>query len=145
LVKAWKIIVAAIAFMIIAEVVNTLEAYATMSYYLDSAYFAVWSKIMMPTAGPPPMEFYYYSIAFSFISGLLFAGVYTIFIKNVPGKTIAKKGLMYGLLIWLVGGVSGYLSLILLINLSIDLIAYWALAGLIVNLLAGIAIAEIVK
>jgi hypothetical protein len=145
LVKAWKIIVAAIAFMIIAEVVNTLEAYATMSYYLDSAYFAVWSKIMMPTAGPPPMEFYYYSIAFSFISGLLFAGIYTVFIKSVLGKTIAKKGLMYGLLIWLVGGVPGYLSLILLINLSIDLIAYWALAGLIVNLLAGIATAEIVK
>jgi hypothetical protein len=145
LVKIWKIVLAAIAFMIIAEIVNTLEAYATMSYYLDSAYFAVWSKIMMPTAGPPPMEFYYYSFAFSFISGLLFVGIYTIFWKSVPGKTIAKKGLMYGLLIWLVGAIPGYLAMILLINLPIDLLAYWALSGLIVNLLAGIATAKIVK
>jgi hypothetical protein len=145
LIKAWKIILAAIAFMIIAEIVNTLEAYATMSYYLDPTYFPVWSKIMMPKEGPPPMEFYYYSFGFSFISGLIFAGVYTIFGKSVPGKTIAKKGLMYGLLIWLVGSIPGYLAMILLINIPIDLIAYWILAGLIVNLLAGVATAKILK
>jgi hypothetical protein len=52
---------------------------------------------------------------------------------------------MYGLLIWLVGAIPGYLAMILLINLPIDLIAYWTLAGLIVNLLAGIITAKIVK
>jgi hypothetical protein len=35
--------------------------------------------------------------------------------------------------------------MILLINIPIDLIAYWILAGLIVNLLAGVATAKILK
>lgn len=141
----WGIILAAIAFLIISQVIHTLEAYATMSYYTDPTYATVWSKIMMPKAGPPPMEFYYYSWTFSFITGLLFAGVYTVVGKSVPGNTIVKKGLIYGLLIWLVGGLSGSLAMVLLVNLPIDLIGYWTVSGLIVDLLAGIAIAKIVK
>ena len=99
----------------------------------------------MPTAGPPPIEFYYYSLTFAFITGLLFTGVYTVVAKGIPGKTLVKKGLIYGLLIWLVGGITGYLAMILLINLPVDLIAYWAVTGLIINLLGGVAIAKIAK
>jgi hypothetical protein len=144
LVKAWKIILAAIVFMIIAQVINYIEAMFTMNYYIDQTYATVWSKIMMPTAGPSPMEFYYYSLTFSFITGLFFTVVYTIVEKGVPGNTFVKKGLIYGLLIWLVGGLSGSLAMVLLINLPIDLIAYWTLSGLIVDLLAGIAMIKIV-
>jgi hypothetical protein len=91
------------------------------------------------------MEFYYISWTFSFITGLFFAGVYNVVTKCVPGKTLAKKGLMYGLLIWLVSGLPGNLAMVLLINLPVDLIAYWTVTGLIINLLAGVAIAKIVK
>ncbi len=143
--KAWKIILAAIVFMIISQVIHTIESMLTMSYYTDPTYATVWSKIMMPTAGPPPTEFYYYSLTFAFISGLLFTVVYTVVGKSVPGNTFVKKGLIYGLLMWLVGGLSGSLAMVLLINLPIDLIAYWTVSGLIVSLLAGIAITKIVS
>ena len=143
--KAWKIILAAIVFMIVAQVIHTIESMLTMNYYTDPAYATVWSKIMMPTAGPPPTEFYYYSLTFIFITGLFFTVVYTVFEKSVPGNTFVKKGLMYGLLMWLVGGLSGSLAMVLLINLPIDLIAYWTVSGLIIDLLAGIAIAKIVS
>jgi hypothetical protein len=157
LVAAWKIILAAIVFMIISQVINTLEAYATMTYYTDPAYFIVWSNIMMPkkytdkgwiptiNPGPPPMEFYYISWTFSFITGLFFVGVYSVITKCVPGNTVAKKGLIYGLLIWLVSGLPGNLAMVLLINLPVDLITYWTVTSLIINLLAGVAIAKIVK
>ena len=145
MIKTWKIIVAAIVFMIISQVIHTIESFITMSYYTDQTYFPVWSKIMMPTAGPPPIEFYYYSLTFAFITGLLFTGVYTVVAKGVLGKTLVKKGLIYGLLIWLVGGIPGYLAMVLLINLPVDLIAYWAVTGLIINLLGGVAIAKIAK
>jgi hypothetical protein len=145
LVKAWKIIVVAIIFMIISEVLNMIEAQFTMNYYTNPAYFSVWSKIMMPKAGPPPVEFYYYSVIFSFITGLIFAGIYTVIEKGIPGKTLIKKGVIYGLLIWLVGGIAGSLSMVLLINLPIDLIAFWAVTGLIIDLIAGIATAKILK
>jgi uncharacterized membrane protein YagU involved in acid resistance len=131
--------------MIIAQVIHTIEASLTMSYYTDPTYFSVWNKIMMPKAGPPPTEFYYYSLVFSFITGLFFTIVYKVVEKSVPGKSLLNKGLIYGLLIWLVAGLSGSLSMVLLVNLPVDLVAYWTVSGLIVNLLAGVAIAKIIK
>jgi hypothetical protein len=145
LAKAWKLILAAIVFLIISQVIHMIEAQLTMNYYTDPAYFSVWSKIMMPTAGPPPAEFYYYSWIFTFIGGLIFAGIYAVIEKGIPGKTIVKKGMIYGLLIWLITGISASLTMVLLINLPIDLIAIWAVTGLIINLIAGIAVAKIVK
>lgn len=145
MVSVLRIILAAIAFMIIAQVIHNIEAMLTMNYYTDPTYATVWSKIMMPTAGAPPMEFYYISWTFSFITGLFFAGVYNVITKGIPGNTVAKKGLIYGLLVWLVGGLSGNLAMVLLINLPVELIGYWIVTGLIINLLAGVAIAKIVK
>ncbi len=117
----------------------------TMDYYIDETYFSVWSKIMMPGPGAPPTEFYIISIIFAFIGGLIFAGAYTIITKGIPGKTVVKKGINYGLLIWLVAGIPFGLGLILLINLPYDLIAIWTVTSLIVYLLAGAATAKIVK
>lgn len=130
--------------MIISQVIHTIEAQLTMDYYTDPTYFPVWSKIMMGEMGLAP-EFMYYSLTFAFIGGLLFTGVYTVVAKGVPGKTVVKKGVYYGLLIWLVGSIPSGLTKVLLINLPIDLIAYWTVSCLIVNLLAGVAIARIVK
>jgi len=144
LAKPWKVIAAAIVFMIISQIIHTIEAQLTMDYYTDPTYFPVWSKIMMGEVGLAP-EFMYYSLAFAFITGLLFSGVYTVFEKGVPGKTIAKKGVNYGLLIWLVGGIPSSLVMFLLVNVPVDLIAYWTVSALIINLLAGVAVARIVK
>ena len=47
---------------IVSQIIHSIEAFATMDFYLDPNYFGVWSKIMMPGPGPPPAEFYYYSI-----------------------------------------------------------------------------------
>jgi len=84
-------------------------------------------------------------LAFAFINGLLFTGVYSVVAKGVPGKTFGKKGTRYGLLVWLVAGIPSALSMVLLINLPIDLIAYWIVSSLIIYILAGIAVARIVK
>ena len=100
---------------------------------------------MMPSSGQPPAEFYYLSIAFTFIGGLLFTIVYLIIEKGLPGATVIKKGLNYGFLMFLVGGISGYLAMILLINLPMMLLVYWAIEGLIINLICGIVIARINK
>ena len=143
--KVWKIIAAAVVYMIISIVFRTIESMMTMDYYMDEAYFPVWSKIMMPTAGPPPIEFTYTSIIFAFIGGLLFAGVYNVIAKGVPGKTVLRKGINYGLLIWIVAGIPFSLSMVLLINLPIDLIAFWTVTTLIIYLLAGAALVKIVK
>lgn len=142
--KIWKIIVAGIVFTIIAQVIHTAESFATMDFYKDPTYFSVWSKIMMPGPGAPPMEFYIYSIVFSIITGIIYALVYTVISKSIPGKTIVKQGLFFGFLLFLIG-IPWSLTMYLLINLPVLLLAFWAMTTLIIDLVAGIIIAKIVK
>jgi len=105
----------------------------------------VWSKIMMPGAGPPPVQFYYYSIAFSFIAGLIYSFVYSRINTAFKGNAI-QKGLKYGFGLFLVAGIPFFFSMYLLINLPVGLLISWLfIEGLVTYLIAGIVIAKIVK
>jgi len=146
-IKNWKnVLIGAVLFLIVAQVLHTAFAFASMGYYMDPAYFGVWSKIMMPADGPPPAEFYYYGTAFGFISALIYALIYEKFKSAVPGKTFMNKGLNYGLwIIFLAGTVPGYLGMYLLVNLPAGLIVQWAAENLIIAVLGGILIARFNK
>ena len=140
-----RLIAVAILYAIIGEIIMTLGATADMSYYMDPAYFSVWSKLMMPAAGPPPAEFYYVGIAFQLVTGFLFALVYNVVKGAVPGKGWKNKGLMYGFLIFLVAGIPTTMTLYLLINLPVGLILSWMLQSLVVYLIMGLLAAKLVK
>jgi xanthosine utilization system XapX-like protein len=143
-IKYGQILLVGILFAIIAQIIHNIGAFLTMSFYTDSNYFSVWSKLMMPTAGPPPLSFMFYGLLFSLITGLLFALVYAVIKKSLPGKTV-KKGLMYGFLIFLVAEIPYSLTTILLINLPMLLILYWAIEALIIYLIMGLISAKIIK
>jgi hypothetical protein len=140
-----RILAVAILYIIVGEIVMTLGAMADMNYYMDSNYFSVWSKIMMPTAGPPAAEFYYISIASQLVTGFLFAFVYAVIKGAVPGKGWKNKGLMYGFLVFLVAGIPTTLTFILLINLPIGLLLSWMLQSLVVYLVMGLVGAKLIK
>jgi uncharacterized membrane protein YeaQ/YmgE (transglycosylase-associated protein family) len=142
--KVWKIIVAGIVFAIIAQIIHTVESMATMNFYQDPAYFAVWSKIMMPTAGPPPTEFYIYSIIFGIIAGIIYAMIYSMINKSIPGKTITNKGLYFGFLLFLVG-IPWSLTMYLLINLPPLLLVAWSITSLVIDLIFGVIAAKLMK
>lgn len=141
--KALKIIIAGIVFAIIAQIIHMAESMLTMNFYTDPIYFAVWSKIMMPGAGAPPMEFYIYSIIFSFITGIIYAIVYSMISKSVPGKTPFSKGLNFGFFLFFIA-IPWTLTMYLLINLPAMLLAVWAITGLIINIIFGIIIAKLI-
>lgn len=143
--SAWRVFWAGILFAVLAQVVHSAGAFLTMGYYTMPQYLQVWSKIMMPSAGPPPASFYVYSLVFGIVSGVLFALVYGIVRSSVPGNTSAKKGITYGLLVFLVGGIPGYLALLLLVNLPSVLILYWAFESLVIYIIGGALVARIVK
>jgi hypothetical protein len=140
-----RILAVAILYAIVGEIIMTLGAMADMNYYLDSNYFAVWSKLMMPVAGPPPAEFYYTGIIFQLLTGFLFAIVYRVIKGAVPGKGWKNKGLMYGFLVFLVAGIPTTMMLYLLINLPVGLLLSWMLQSLVVYLIMGLVAAKIVK
>jgi hypothetical protein len=142
----WKrIIIAAIVFAIIAQVLRTVESMLTMDFYTDPAYFGVWSTLMMPTAGPPPAEFFYASIISSLIIAIIYASAYDVVKGSLPGKTAVKKGLQYGIFLFLLVQIPGLLGMYLLINLPTLLLVYWGISSLVISLIGGIVIARIVR
>jgi len=140
-----KILLSGAIFAAIGVAINTVVAMLTTGYYKNPDYFAVWSKMMMPTAGPPPVSFTIYSLLFLFIGGVLFALVYDAVKKSVKRKSTVETGLFYGLLVFLVAGIPSSLSLILLINLPLELIITWALSELVGYLIGGIVTAKLIK
>jgi len=140
-----RFLFAVILFTIVAQIVHTLGSILAMGYYLDPAYFDVWSKIMMPTAGPPPAKFFFLSIDLGLISSIIYVYAYVILEKSIPGKGWVRNGLNYGALLFLLGTLPGMLSIVLLINLPILLILEWAAEGLIVMLIGGVMTAGLMR
>jgi len=142
--KITGVVAAGIVYAVISMVVNTLWAFIDMPYYLMQEYFAVWSKLMMPTAGPPGVEFYVASFVFTLVAGLIFAGVYSRVKASIRDKGI-RKGLRFGFGIFLISVIPGMFSLYLLINLPAGLIVSWTVSGLVTSLLGGIVIERLVR
>lgn len=143
--KGLRIIMAAVLYAIIAQIIYSLCAVIGMKYYTDPKYFSVWSKLMMPEPGPPPASFMGYSILFGLITAVLIVIVYNIIKKGIPGKTAVKKGLMYGLILFLAAGIPASLAMKLLINLPCGLVSLWTVESLVIYLLGGMVIAKLVK
>lgn len=142
--KALKFIIAGIVFAIIAQIIHTVESMVTMSFYTDPTYFAVWSKIMMSGEGPPPTEFYIYSIIFGIIAGIIYAMIYSMINKSIPGKTLTNKGLYFGFLLFLVG-IPWSLTMYLLINLPALLLVAWSITSLVIDLIFGVIAVKLIK
>jgi len=138
-----NIVIASIIILIISQIIHMIGAVLTMDYYIDEAYAQVWSKIMMPAMGPPPMSFYLISMLSAFVFALIFVSVYDIFEASVPGKTWKKKGLYYGSIVFLLTAQS-YVTMSYLINLPGMLLLDWAIEGLILSLLAGLVAARFI-
>ncbi|MFH1445540.1 MAG: hypothetical protein ABIF08_03610 [Nanoarchaeota archaeon] len=140
-----KVLLAGIVFAIIAQIIHSIGAFATMGYYLTEEYFPVWSKIMMPAAGSPPASFFMYSMGAGLIVGVLFALVFSLLACCIGGSDKTKRGLTFGFAVFLVGGIPFILSMFLLINLPAGLLVAWAFEQLIICLIGGVAVAHIVK
>ncbi len=140
-----KIGTTAVVMTVIAEVVRIVEALLTMGYYTDPAYFAVWSKIMMPGAGPPPAEFYYYSVSFAFVTWFIFGFVYEKLGASIHDKNPTSKGLKFGALVFLLAGISGAVTMYLLMNLPAGLLVSWTISTLLLYIVGGLVAGKMIK
>ena len=139
--KAVKaIIIAAFLFTLTSQLVIMFESAATMDIYLMPEYFPVWSKMMMPDMGPPPLTFFVISVLVSFALALIYAVVFRIVAHGIPGEGITK-GLAYGLILFFLSGVPSLLGMFLLINLPAKFFIAGTVLALASSLIGGIIIA----
>jgi MFS family permease len=141
----WRVLLSGVIYAVIAQVIHTIGAVLMMSYYMIEEYFPVWSKIMMPNAGPPPASFMVYGIIYALVTGLLFTLVYIKFRDAIPHKGAVKKGLCFGLAVFALAGIPMVLSLHLLINLPLLLILAWGAEALVIYIVNGMIVAKLVK
>ncbi len=144
-INAARFLLGALAYTVLAFVLHFIGAELTMQYYMDPAYFAVWSRLMMPTAGPPPLTFSIYSLILGYITALLFVFIYLKVRPIFKGRSLRYMGAIFGFGVFLVGGLPGFFMLALLINLPFLLILDWAIEGLIANVVGGVLVAYILK
>ena len=75
---------------------------------------------------------------------IIFTTIYAFLYKGLPYKGV-KKGLVYGLIIWLVGTFSGMLTMPFYMTISWAVIVYWILNGLVSYLIFGAIVGAIYK
>ncbi|VVB90223.1 Uncharacterised protein [uncultured archaeon] len=138
-----QIMVSGVLFLVIAQVINTVSAIFTMSYYTNPEYFGLWSKLMMPSNGPPGSEYFLASITINLVTGIIFAGAYSFVKQSIPGKGIVK-GIYYGVLLFLISGVPFTLTIYLLFSVPVLLLLNWTVSNMVVYLIGGAILAKII-
>ncbi len=140
-----KIALCGAAYAIVSQAIHFIGAFLSMGYYTDPQYFALWSKLMMPAGGPPGWEFFAAALGASFVSGAIFAYAYSTWMVCVAGTNVVEKGLNFGFLLFLIAGVTGYLSMLVLLAIPTQLVFYWAVEGLLSYLAAGLIITKVLE
>ena len=142
---SWKkILLVGFIYTIFTTIVHQLEAILMMKYYQMPEYFGVWSKLMMPNAGPPPPEFMIVSTIITFYTGISLAIVY-FYIRNLLPKLFWKRVFFFADLMIAASFIFFTLPSYLLINLPIQLLFSWFISGFIILVLASLTIVKIIN
>ena len=139
-----KALLAGVVYVVIATVVRQIEAILTMSYYTEPQYFGVWSKLMMPKAGPPPASFMIWSLLFSYITGVTLAAAYD-FIKDLLPKKFWTRVLNFTDLVICLMIVFFSLPVYLLLNVPMGLLLVWLISGFIIVFLGTTVFVKMLK
>jgi len=117
--------------------------------YLTCAWLFSWVYEIEPVVSKDPASMMLLpNLIGSNLSGLLiafiFASVFAILYNGIPQEGV-KKGLMYGFLVWLVGGLSGVITMPFYMNIAPALIFYWVVNFLVGSLIMGLIVGAIYK
>lgn len=139
-----KVLLIGLLYTIIATLIRQLEIIWTMKYYTMPEFFGVWSKSMMPTAGPPPFEFMVISFIMTFASGVAITIIY-YYLKEYLPKGFWKRSTFFADILVSTSFVFFTLPVFLLFNVPLALLGYWFVSTFVILLLTSTLIVKIVK
>lgn len=139
-----KILLTSVIFTVISFVLHQVEALLTMKYYLMPQYFGVWSKIMMPSNGPPPASFMITSLIFTFVTGISITLIYYYLRDHLPKETRRRifyfADLMLGTYF-----VFFTLPVYLMFNVPVGLLVSWFISTFIIVTANAWVLVKIIK
>ncbi|MHC4122638.1 MAG: hypothetical protein ACYSSI_03615 [Planctomycetota bacterium] len=132
--KAGRILIAGIAATIFGAVFGTL----TCGWLFKWVYTLEPTNIWKPIEAPPPAYF-----IGALVLNLVFAFIYALLNKGIPGKNRFIKGIVFGLCVWAVGVLPGMLATYFFMTIHPGVVLYWTIGGLIQTPITGLIIAAI--
>lgn len=139
-----KVFLCGLIYTIVATIIHQIEAVFTMSYYTMPEFFGVWSKLMMPTAGPPPVSFMVTSVILTFVSGISLALVY-YYLRDILPKDMKRRVLFFADLLIALSFVFFTLPVYLLFNLPLALLISWFISSFVILCAASFTFIKIIK
>lgn len=110
-------------------------------FELEPSYIWKWT----PTQGfNMPAEWWLILFSLNIILALAFAFVYALIEKSLPGQQ-TKKGIVFGLIIWVVGPIPALATMYLMMNIAGGALLYFVFQSLFEWLVYGMIISAIYK
>lgn len=91
---------------------------------------------------PMTGDWWYNMAAIDIVEGIIYAVVFTLLFDSIPGKGW-KKGLNYGLILWVVATIPGMLMTYFTMTVPDSIVASWVIGDLITLAIAGITISTV--
>ncbi len=139
-----KILFVSIIFTVISFIIRQIEAMLTIKYYMMPQYFGVWSKLMMPSAGPPPASFMITSIIFTFVTGISISLIYYYLRDHLPPVGFKRAFYFADVLIG-TSFVFFTLPVYLMFNVPVGLLIFWFISTFIILTAGSWVLVKIVK
>lgn len=137
-----KFVTSGFLYAIVATFLHQTEALLTMKYYLMPEYFGVWSKLMMPKAGPPPAEFFITSIVFSVVTGMGVTAIYYYLRDHLP-ENKTKRIFYFADLMVGTSFIFSTLPIYLMFNVPTALLGIWFITNFIILTIGSWVIVKI--
>lgn len=139
-----KLILVGVIYAVTAIVIRQVEAVLTMKYYLMPEFFGVWSKLMMPTAGPPPPQFFITSMVMTLASGMMLGLVY-YYIRDMLPAGFQKRVFFFTDLMIGLQFIFFTLPVYLMFNVPLGLLVAWFISSFVILLVTSFAFVKILK
>lgn len=140
----FKVFIVGFIYTAITTIIRQVEAVLTLKYYMMPEYFAVWSKTMMPNAGPPPMDFFIKSIVITLASGISLALVY-YYTRDMLPKNFRERVLLFADLMIGLQFIFFTLPIYLLFNLPAGLLISWFISSFLILVITSFTCVKIIK
>lgn len=142
---SWKkVIITGAIFTVISFVLRQIEALLTMKYYMMPEYFGLWSKTMMPEAGPPPITFMITSLVFTLVTGISLSLIYYYLKDHLPKEEV-KRAFYFADLMIGTSFVFFTLPVYLLFNVPFGLLATWFVSTFVILTAGSWVMVKIIK
>jgi hypothetical protein len=142
---SWKkVLLSALIFSLISFIARQIEAVLTLKYYMMPQYFGVWSKVMMPSAGPPPASFMITSLVFTFVTGVSVTLIYYYLKDHLP-KEEKKRAFYFADLMIGTSFVFFTLPVYLMFNVPMGLLLSWFITTFVILTAGSWILVKIVK